>query len=124
VTRIDIYPAGEELDQQAIRVTHGVSRMITICEVLTKSKSIPCSRGEVLAPSDTRSGHHPSASFSPQQTTSKQVVRFSEVVTGLLGLLSPIKPDMRPIQIKACHWGQNNRSLIDTDEGYHTETSE
>jgi hypothetical protein len=31
---------------------------------------------------------------------------------------------MQPIQIKECHWGQNDQSLIDTDGSYHTETLE
>jgi hypothetical protein len=44
-----------------------------------------------LAPSDTRLGRHPGASFPLQQTTSKQGVRFGEVVIGLLGLPDPIK---------------------------------
>jgi hypothetical protein len=51
-------------------------------------------------------------------------VWFDEVVIGPLGLSGSIKPDMRPIQIKACHRGQNNRALIDTGGDYHTGTSE
>jgi hypothetical protein len=98
--------------------------MTTICKVSTKSKSVPCSRDEVLAPRDTRPGRHPGASSPLQQTTSTQGVQFGEVVTWVRSLPGPIKPDMWPMQIKACHWGQNARSLIDTDGGYHTETLE
>jgi hypothetical protein len=58
-TRIDIYPAGEEPDQHIVRATLGVSRTTTIRKVPTKSKLVPCSRDEVLAPSDTRPDRHP-----------------------------------------------------------------
>jgi hypothetical protein len=64
VTRIDTHPVGEEPDQHAVRVTPGVSRTTTVCEVPTKSKLGLCSWDEVLAPSDTRPGRHPHASFS------------------------------------------------------------
>jgi hypothetical protein len=52
VTRVDIHPAGEELDQHIVRATPGVSRTTTVRKVPTKSKSGLCSRDEVLAPSD------------------------------------------------------------------------
>jgi hypothetical protein len=86
-------------------------------------KSDCCSQDEVLAPSDTWPGHHPGASLSFQQATSNQGVRFDKVVTGLLGLSGPTKRDVRSVQIKACHQGQNDRSIINTDGGYHTGTS-
>jgi hypothetical protein len=65
VTRINIHPIGEEPDQQDVRVTPGVSHTTTICEVATKSKSSPCSRDEVFAPSDAHIGRHPGLPHSP-----------------------------------------------------------
>jgi hypothetical protein len=71
--RIGVHPAGEEPDRYVIRVAPRVSCTTTIHEVPTKSNRGPCSRDEVLAPSD-----HPTrpmswgASFSLQQTTLKQ----------------------------------------------------
>jgi hypothetical protein len=53
VTRIDIHPTGETPDQHIVSVTPRVSRTTTVCEVPTKSKSVPCFRDEVLPPSDT-----------------------------------------------------------------------
>jgi hypothetical protein len=88
--------------------------MTTICEVPTKSKLVPCFQDKVLTPSDTQPGGHTDASFPLQQTTSELGVQFGEVVTGLLGLPSPKKPAMQPVQIKACHRDQNDRILIDT----------
>jgi hypothetical protein len=52
VTRIDIHHIGEEPNQHVIHVAPMVSRTTTIREVSTKSKSVPCSWDEVLAPSD------------------------------------------------------------------------
>jgi hypothetical protein len=90
--QIGVHPTGEEPDQLTIRVTPGVSRTITICEVPTNSKLVPYSWDEVLAPSDTRPGHHPglphSRSNKPLQSRG---VRFDKVVTGLLSLPPPIK---------------------------------
>jgi hypothetical protein len=63
-TQIDINFAGGEPDQHDIRATPEVSRTTTIHEVLTKLKLAPCSRDEVLAPSDIRPGRHSGASFS------------------------------------------------------------
>jgi hypothetical protein len=57
--QIDIHPAGEELDQQVVRMTPGVSRTTIVYEVPTKSKLSLCSRDEVLAPSDARPGRNP-----------------------------------------------------------------
>jgi hypothetical protein len=65
VTRIDIHPVGEESNEHVICVIPGVSRMTTVCEVPTKSKSFLCSRDEVLAPSDTRPDRHPRLPHSP-----------------------------------------------------------
>jgi hypothetical protein len=52
VIRIDINPVGEEPNQHVVPVALGVSCMTTVREVPTNSKSGPCSRDEVLAPSD------------------------------------------------------------------------
>jgi hypothetical protein len=64
-TQIDIHPTGEEPNQLAVRVTHGVSHMTTICEVPTKSKLVPYFQDEVLAPRDTWPGRHPGLPHSP-----------------------------------------------------------
>jgi hypothetical protein len=50
--QIGVHPTREEPDQHVVCVTPGVSRMTTVHEVPTKSKSGLCSRDEVLAPSD------------------------------------------------------------------------
>jgi hypothetical protein len=50
--QICVYPAGEEPDQHVICLVSRVSRTTTVREVPTKSKLSPCSRDEVLAPSD------------------------------------------------------------------------
>jgi hypothetical protein len=71
--RIDIHPTGEGPDQHVVRTAPRVSRTTTVRKVPTKSKSGLCSWDEVLAPSDRPV--RPSswaASFSLQQTTSKQ----------------------------------------------------
>jgi hypothetical protein len=85
---------------------------MNIRKLPTKLKSGPYSKDEVLAPSDRPA--HPSswaASFSLQQTTLKQEVRFDKVVTKLLGLPGPIKLHMRTVQIKACPSGSNDVDL-------------
>jgi hypothetical protein len=65
----------------------------------------------------------------PHSTSTKpprsREVRFDKVVTKLLGLPGPTKSDMRPIQLKPCPPGPKRHGcLIDTDCGYHIETSE
>jgi hypothetical protein len=52
VIQIGIHPTGEEPNQHVVRVAPQVSRRTTVHEVPTRSKSGPCSRDEVLAPSD------------------------------------------------------------------------
>jgi hypothetical protein len=102
MTQIDIHHAGEESSQHVVRAAPGVSCKTTVREVSTMSKSGPCSRDEVLAPSDAQLGHHPVLPHSPSNKPPRsKEVHFDEVVTGLLGLLGPIKPDMRSVQIKA-----------------------
>jgi hypothetical protein len=59
VIQIDIHPIGEEPDQHVVRVAPRASRTTTIRKIPTKSKSGPCSRDEVLSPSDARLGRHP-----------------------------------------------------------------
>jgi hypothetical protein len=68
--QIDIHHAGEEPNQHVVHVTHWVSRTTTIREVPTRSKLGPCSRDEVLAPSDRPAWPSSwAASFFFQQTT-------------------------------------------------------
>jgi hypothetical protein len=50
--QISVYPVREEPDRQIVRMAPWVSRTTTIHEVPTKSNLGPCSRDEVLAPSD------------------------------------------------------------------------
>jgi hypothetical protein len=66
--------------------------MTTVGEVPTKSNSGPCSRGEVLAPSDVRPSRHPELPHSSSNKLPRsREVRFGKVVTGQLGLPGPIK---------------------------------
>jgi hypothetical protein len=95
--------------QHVVRLTPNVSRTTTVHEFHTRSKSPPCSRDEVLAPTYTQSGRHPRLPHSPSnKPPQSREVWFDKVVTGLLGLLGPIKAEMRLVQIKACHRGQND----------------
>jgi hypothetical protein len=112
VTRIEIHPTGEEPDRHVVRAARGVSHTTTTCGVPTKSNLGLCSWDEVLAPCNTRSGYHSGLPHSPSNKPPRSRVRwFGKVVTGLLGLLALIKPGMRSVQIKACHWGQNDMVL-------------
>jgi hypothetical protein len=52
VNRINKHPTEEEPDQHVVRVAPRVSRTATMRKVPTRSKSMPCSWDEVLAPSD------------------------------------------------------------------------
>jgi hypothetical protein len=52
VIQISVHPAGEEPDQHIVHMAPWVSRTTTVRKVSTRSKSGPCSRYEVLAPSD------------------------------------------------------------------------
>jgi hypothetical protein len=86
--------------------------MTTIYEVPTKSKLGPCSWDAVLAPSDAQPSRHPRLPHCPSnKAPQSREVWFDEVVTRLLGLSGPMKPDIRPVQIKACHRGQNDAVL-------------
>jgi hypothetical protein len=110
--QIDIHLVGEEPDWHIIRMAPGVSRTTTVGEVYTKSKSGLCSRDEVLAPSDARLGHYLGLPHSPSNKPPQcREGQFDKVVPGLLGLPCPIKPDMRPAQIKACHRNQSDTVL-------------
>jgi hypothetical protein len=52
-------------------------------------------------------------------------VRFDIVVTKATQLIGPIKPDMRSVHnLRLAIGAKATWSLTDTDEGYHTETSE
>jgi hypothetical protein len=64
-TLIDIHPTWEEPGQHVVRVTPEVSHTTIVREIPTRSKSVPWSRDEVLAPSNTRPGHHPGLPHSP-----------------------------------------------------------
>jgi hypothetical protein len=87
-----LHPTGEEPDQHTVYVTSGVSRMTTICDVPTKSKSGPYFRDEVLAPSNAHPSRHPGLFHSPSKKSPRsREVRFDKVVTRLLGLPGPIK---------------------------------
>jgi hypothetical protein len=125
VSRIDIHPTRKEPDQHAIRVTPGVSHTETICEVPTMSKLVPCSKGEVLAPSDTRLGHHPGlphfSSNKPCQSrgairqSSYWAARFTE----------PHKnPTCGQYKSKLAIGAKTTQSLIDTNRCYHLGTLE
>jgi hypothetical protein len=54
--QIGIQLAGEEPNRHVIRVAPRVSRTTTVCKVPTKLKLDPCSRDEILAPSDHLTG--------------------------------------------------------------------
>jgi hypothetical protein len=108
VTRIDIHLVGEEPDQHVVRVTHGISRMTTVCEVPTKLKLGLCSCDEVLAPGDRPA--RPSSwclILPPLNHLEAGWEQFNKVVTGLLGLPGLINPTCAQYKIKACHQGQN-----------------
>jgi hypothetical protein len=110
VIRIDIHLTGEEPDQHVVRVTPWVSRTTTICDVPTKLKSGPCSRDEVLAPSDAQPSHHPGLPHSPSNwPPRRREVWFDEVVTRLLGLLG---------SIKTRHAASTNQSLPSVTKGH------
>jgi hypothetical protein len=112
VTLIYIHPTEEEPDQHIVCVAPGVPCMTTVREVTTKWKSGPYSRDEVLAPSDARPGSHPGLPHSPfDKPPQSREVRLDEVVTRLLGLSGPIKPDMWSVQIKDFYRGQNDAVL-------------
>jgi hypothetical protein len=80
-------------------------------------KLSPCTRDEVLAlglilPPKSKS------------TTQSREVRFDIVVTKATRLIGPIKPDMRSIHnSRLSIRAKMARSLTDTEEGYHIETS-
>jgi hypothetical protein len=109
VIRIDIHHVGEEPDQHVIRVTPGVLHTTTVCEVPTKSKSGLCSWDEALAASDARPSHHAwlpdSPSNKPPRSRVRMVWQSSYWATRFT---RPHKLDMRSVQIKACHRGQND----------------
>jgi hypothetical protein len=105
--RISIHPTGEGPNQHIICVAPRVS-CTTI--VPTRSKLGLCSRDEVLAPSDrpTRPSSW-AASFSLHKPPQSREGQFNKVVTKLLGLLGPIKPDMRSVQFKSYPLGPKRR---------------
>jgi hypothetical protein len=93
---IDIRPVGEESDRHIVRVAPGVSHTTAIGKVPTKSKSGLYSQDEVLATNNARPGRHSGLPQSPSnKLPQSREGQFNEVVTGLLGLPGPIKPDIR-----------------------------
>jgi hypothetical protein len=99
VTQIDIHHIGEEPDQHVVRTASRASCTTIVCEIPTKS----------WLPTIVRPSRHPKLPHSPfNKPPWSREVQFDKVVTGLLGLPGPIKLDMRSVQIKTCHWGQNN----------------
>jgi hypothetical protein len=60
-------------------------------------------------PAIVRPGRQPGLPHSPSNEPHwNREGQFNKVVTRLLSLLGPIKPDMWPVQVKACHQGQND----------------
>jgi hypothetical protein len=112
VTQIDIHPIGEEPVRHIVRAALEVSCTTTVCEVPTKSNSDLCSRDEVLAPINAQPSCHSGLSHSPSNKPPRsREGRFDKVVTRLLGLSDPVKPDKWSVQIKACHQDQNDTVL-------------
>jgi hypothetical protein len=96
--RIDVHLAGEEPDQHVVRVAPWDSRTTTFRKVHTKSKSGLCYRDEIPVPSDRLAP--PSSwvtSFSLHKPPRCREGWFNNVVTTLLDLQVPIKPDMRSV---------------------------
>jgi hypothetical protein len=92
-----------------------VSCTTTIHEVPTKSISGPCSRDEVLAPSDARPGRQPRLPHSSSnKPPPRREVRFDKVVTGLLGLSGPINLTCGQYKSKLAIGAKMVQSLIDT----------
>jgi hypothetical protein len=111
--QIGVHLIGEEPDQHIVCVALRVSRMATIPEVPTMSKSGLCSRDEVLAPSDRPAWQ----SFRclillPLNHLEAGQERFDKVVTGLLGLPGPINSICGgQYKSKLVHRGQNDAVL-------------
>jgi hypothetical protein len=125
VIRIDIHPTEEKLDRHVVRVAPRVSCITTVHEVSTKSKSGPCSRGEVLAPTNARLSCHPEVSHSPSNKPFRsREARFDEVVTGLLVLSGPLNLTCSQYKSRLTIRAKTMRSLIDTGRGYHLGTLE
>jgi hypothetical protein len=91
--QIDIHPAREEPDQH----------------VLLSQNRAPALWMKTWLLAIVLPGRHPGLPHSPSNKRPRsREVWFDKVVTGLLGLLGPIKSDMRPLQVKAFHRGQND----------------
>jgi hypothetical protein len=112
VIQSGVHPAGEEPDQHAERVVPWDSRMTIVCKVPTKLKSGPALRMKSWPLAIVQPGHHLRLPHSPSNKPPRsKEVRFDKVVTKLLGLLGPIKPDMRSVEIKIVHRDQNDMVL-------------
>jgi hypothetical protein len=75
------------------------------------------------APASGKKSHPRLPHSPPNKPPQSREVRFNKVVTGLLGLSGPIKSDMRSVQVKACHQGQNDTVFNQHKRGYHLGTS-
>jgi hypothetical protein len=112
VIQIDIHPIGEGLDQHVVHMAPWVSRTTTIHEVPTKLKLGPCSRDKSWPSAVVRPDHHSGLPHSPSNKLPRnREVWFNKVVTGLLGLSGIMKLNMRSVQVKVCHRGQNDAVL-------------
>jgi hypothetical protein len=98
VIRIDVYPVGEEPDQHIVLAVPRVSCTTTFHKVPTRSKSDLCSQDEILVLSDcpARSSSW-ATSFSLHKPPQSRERWFDKLVTQILGLLGPIKPDIRSV---------------------------
>jgi hypothetical protein len=109
---IGVHLAGEEPDQYVVHLVSRVSRTTTVHGVPTKSKLGPCSQDDVLAPNDRLAQLSSwAASFSLQQTTSKQggmIWQSSYLAARFIG---PINPTCIQYKSKLIHRGQNNTVL-------------
>jgi hypothetical protein len=102
VTQIDIHPAGEEPDQHDIRLTLGGSH---IWQPFTSPYYVeigPLLSGWSLDP-------RPHSSSKSKSTTQSRAVLFDILVTKATRFIKPHKIwHAVSIQLKACHWGQND----------------
>jgi hypothetical protein len=118
--QISVHLAREEPNRHIIHVAPGVSRMTNTRKVPTKSNLGPCSRDEVLASSDSLA--RPSswaASFSLQQTTSKQGGMIWQTSYWATRFTWPHKPTCSHYKSRLAIGAKTMWSLIDTGGGYH-----
>jgi hypothetical protein len=103
IIRIGIHTVGEEPDQHVLRVAPRVSVQQPSTKSLLGRNQTPTLRMKSWLPAIVRPSRHPRLPHSPSTKPPKsREVRFDKVVTELLGLPGPIKPNMWSIPIKAC----------------------